>query len=66
MENELLVSVMVGSDGYCGWVYYVVVDFDYCWKNWGRDFMCVVEYWLKEWGCCKIQLMICEGNDEVD
>ncbi len=66
VESELLASVMAGSDGHRGWVYYVAVDPDHRRKNWGRDLMRAAEQWLKDRGCRKMQLMIRDGNEEAD
>ncbi|AJP72765.1 GNAT family acetyltransferase [Sphingomonas hengshuiensis] len=56
-------SVMVGSDGHRGWVYYLAVHPERRRGGTGRALMAAAEGWLRERGVPKIQLMVREGND---
>lgn len=58
-------SVMVGHDGHRGWVYYVTVDPDRRFQNFGRAIMDAAEAWLRERGIHKLQLMVRKDNAQV-
>ena len=63
--GALVASVMVGHDGHRGWVYYVTVDPDRRYKNFGRAIMNAAEDWLRARGILKLQLMVRKDNAKV-
>ena len=63
--GALVASVMVGHDGHRGWVYYVTVDPDRRYKNFGRAIMTAAEDWLRARGILKLQLMVRKENAKV-
>jgi hypothetical protein len=63
--NDLVASVLVGHDGHRGWVYYVTVDPDRRFKNYGRSIMAAAEDWLRARGIEKLQLMVRGDNAQV-
>jgi ribosomal protein S18 acetylase RimI-like enzyme len=64
-DGVLAASVMVGYDGHRGWVYYVTVDADRRYLNFGRAIMNAAEAWLRERGILKLQLMVRKDNAQV-
>ncbi|QDW37147.1 GNAT family acetyltransferase [Bradyrhizobium sp. KBS0727] len=64
-DGVLAASVMVGHDGHRGWVYYVTVDPDRRYLNFGRAIMNAAEAWLRERGILKLQLMVRKDNAQV-
>jgi ribosomal protein S18 acetylase RimI-like enzyme len=64
-DGILAASVMVGYDGHRGWVYYVTVDPDRRYLNFGRAIMSAAETWLRERGILKLQLMVRQDNTQV-
>lgn len=64
-DGALAASVMVGHDGHRGWVYYVTVDPDRRYLNFGRAIMDAAEAWLRERGIPKLQLMVRKDNAQV-
>ncbi len=62
-DGELIGSVMVGSDGHRGWVYYLSVRTALQNAGLGSELMKVAEEWLLRNGAVKIQLMVRRGND---
>jgi ribosomal protein S18 acetylase RimI-like enzyme len=64
-DGALAASVMVGYDGHRGWVYYVTVDPDRRYLNFGRAIMDAAETWLRERGILKLQLMVRNDNAQV-
>ena len=64
-DGVLAASVMVGYDGHRGWVYYVTVDPDQRYRNFGRAIMSAAEAWLRERGILKLQLMVRKDNAQV-
>ena len=64
-DGALVASVMVGYDGHRGWVYYVTVDPDQRYLNFGRAIMNGAEAWLRERGILKLQLMVRKDNVQV-
>jgi ribosomal protein S18 acetylase RimI-like enzyme len=64
-DSALAASVMVGHDGHRGWVYYVTVDPDRRYLNFGRAIMNAAEAWLRERGILKLQLMVRKDNAQV-
>lgn len=64
-DGAVAASVMVGYDGHRGWVYYVTVDPDRRYQNFGRAIMDAAEAWLRERGIQKLQLMVRKDNAQV-
>ena len=64
-DGVLAASVMVGYDGHRGWGYYVTVDPDRRYLNFGRAIMDAAEAWLRERGILKLQLMVRKDNTQV-
>jgi len=64
-EGVVVASVMVGHDGHRGWVYYVTVDPDHRYKNYGRTIMTAAENWLRKRGIQKLQLQVRGDNAQV-
>lgn len=62
-DGELIGSVMVGSDGHRGWVYYLSVRLAHQNVGLGSELMTAAEEWLRSLGAVKIQLMVRQGND---
>ena len=64
-EGAPVASVLVGHDGHRGWVYYVSVDPDHRFKDYGRQIMASAEDWLRARGIMKLQLMVRGDNAKV-
>jgi ribosomal protein S18 acetylase RimI-like enzyme len=64
-DGALVASVLVGHDGHRGWVYYVSVDPDHRFKDYGREIMTAAEDWLRARGIVKLQLMVRGNNAKV-
>lgn len=64
-EGSIVASVMVGNDGHRGAVYYMATSPDHRSKGYGRQMLRHGEDWLRRRGVWKINLMIREGNDQV-
>jgi len=64
-EGAPVASVLVGHDGHRGWVYYVSVDPDHRFKDYGRQIMTSAEDWLRARGIMKLQLMVRGDNAKV-
>ena len=58
----IVASVMVGSDGHRGWVYYLASDPAHRGQGLGRAMMRAAEDWLKGRGITRIRLMVRAGN----
>lgn len=66
IENDTIVaSVLCGSDGHRGWIYYLAVIPDRQKYGLGREIMAYGEAWLRDLGIPKIELMIRPENDAV-
>ena len=63
--DALAASVMVGSDGHRGWVYYLAVAPDRRRAGLGRTLMGAAEAWLRAKGAPKLQLMVRGSNEEA-
>jgi ribosomal protein S18 acetylase RimI-like enzyme len=63
--EALAASVMVGSDGHRGWVYYLAVAPDRRREGLGRQLMDAAEAWLRDRGAPKLQLMVRTSNAEA-
>ena len=65
-DNDAIVaSVLVGSDVYRCWIYYLAVDPDRQTDGLDREIMAHGEKWLQELGVPKFELMIRPENDAV-
>ena len=64
-DNELVGTVMVGSDGHRGWVYYLAVRSALQGSGLGALLMTSAEVWLRERGVEKVQLMVRHTSEEV-
>jgi ribosomal protein S18 acetylase RimI-like enzyme len=64
-DGALVASLLVGHDGHRGWVYYVSVDPDHRFKDYGRQIMTAAEDWLRARGVMKLQLMVRDDNARV-
>jgi ribosomal protein S18 acetylase RimI-like enzyme len=64
-DDELIGTVMVGSDGHRGWVYYLAVSEVRRRQGNGRMLMAAAEEWLRENGVVKVQLMVRDENEPV-
>lgn len=63
--KKLIATVMAGSDGHRGWMYYLAVDPDERHKGLARAMVRQAESWLAALGIRKVELMIRENNDAV-
>ncbi len=61
-DNAIVATVMVGTDGHRGWVYYVAVEPDLQGHGLGRAMMAAAEQWAQDRGVPKIQLMVRATN----
>jgi ribosomal protein S18 acetylase RimI-like enzyme len=61
--GELIGTVMVGSDGHRGWVYYLCVSTSHQRAGLGSKLMWAAEEWLREKGAVKVQLMVRSENE---
>jgi len=64
-DGTLIGTVMVGSDGHRGWVYYLAVREARRGQGNGRMLMAAAEEWLRERGAVKLQLMVRSENAQV-
>lgn len=62
---DITAAVMVGHDGHRGTVYYVACDPDRQGQGLGRQTMAAAETWLSARGVWKLNLMIRDGNEQV-
>ncbi|MGH6892111.1 MAG: GNAT family acetyltransferase [Dongiaceae bacterium] len=65
VDERLIASIMVGHEGYRGWVYKLTVEPRYRSKGYGRDLMLQAERWLVARGVPKCNLMIRDTNPKV-
>ena len=63
--KRLVGTVMVGSDGHRGWIYYLAVDEAARGRGWGRRLVQESEDWLRARGVPKVQLMVRTTNTGV-
>jgi ribosomal protein S18 acetylase RimI-like enzyme len=64
-DGELIGTVMVGSDGHRGWVYYLMVSTAHQRVGLGSELMRAAEEWLREKGAVKVQLMVRSENESA-
>ena len=62
---KLSATVMTGSDGHRGWMYYLAVDAAMRRKGFARTMVHYAENWLALLGIRKVELMIREDNEAV-
>ena len=68
-ENEsttmLVATIMTGSDGHRGWLYYLAVDQKFQRNGFARAMVRYAENWLAGQGVRKVELMIRDDNNPV-
>lgn len=64
-RGRVLASVMCGSDGHRGWLYYLAVDPSERGRGHGHAMVRHAENWLQGIGVPKVELMIREDNAAV-
>jgi ribosomal protein S18 acetylase RimI-like enzyme len=64
-DGELIGSVMVGSDGHRGWVYYLSVSKAHRRLGLGSQLMRAAEEWLAMNGAVQVRLMVRSENDSA-
>ena len=64
-DANIVASVLCGSDGHRGWVYYLAVDPKRRQDGIGRRMMAHGEAWLRKLGIPKVELMIRPENETV-
>jgi hypothetical protein len=63
--GALWATIMCGSDGHRGWLYYLAVDPERRRAGIARTMVCHAEAWLAAQGIGKVELMIRPENDAV-
>jgi len=63
--RAVVASVMVGHDGHRGIVYYVSVDPACQGKGYGQQIMAAAEEWLRQRDVWKLNLLVRQGNEQV-
>ena len=63
--TKLVATVMTGSDGHRGWMYYLAVDPALRHKGFARAMVRQAENWLAALGIRKVELMIRDDNEAV-
>jgi ribosomal protein S18 acetylase RimI-like enzyme len=63
--SRLIASVLCGSDGHRGWLYYLAVDPEQQMNGLGKRMVARAEAWLRAQGVPKVELMIRDGNESV-
>ncbi len=64
-RDAVVATVMAGSDGHRGWLYYVAVDPAVRGRGLGRAAVAAGESWLRTAGARKVQLMVRAANASV-
>ncbi len=62
---KLIATVMAGSDGHRGWMYYLAVDPALRYKGFAQAMVRYAENWLAALGISKVELMIRDDNEAV-
>ncbi len=65
LDDEIVASVLCGSDGHRGWVYYLAVAPKHQKDGLGAKMMAHGEIWLRDMGVSKVELMIRPENKAV-
>lgn len=60
----VVATVMTGSDGHRGWLYYLAVHPTLQRQGLARKMVCHAEAWLANQGIHKVQLMIRDDNED--
>lgn len=63
--TKLIATVMTGSDGHRGWMYYLAVDPTFRYEGFARAMVRHAENWLAALGIRKVELMIRDDNEAV-
>ena len=58
LNDQLVATGMVGSDGHRGWVYYLAVSPGHQRCGFGRQMMAACEAWIEDLGIAKIQVTV--------
>ncbi len=61
----LVATIMTGSDGHRGWLYYLAVDQKFRRNGFARAMVRYAEDWLAGQGIRKVELMIRDDNEPV-
>ncbi len=64
-REGLAASVMLGSDGHRGWLYYLAVAPDLRRSGHGREIVRAAERWLEKHGVGKVMLMLRPDNEAI-
>jgi ribosomal protein S18 acetylase RimI-like enzyme len=64
-DGALLGTVMVGTDGHRGWMYYLAVAPTAQGRGLGRQLVAAAEGWVLAAGIPKVMLMVRTGNEPV-
>lgn len=64
-SRGVVATVMTGSDGHRGWLYYLAVHPTLQRQGLARKMVCHAETWLAKQGIHKVQLMIRDDNEAV-
>ncbi len=65
VDDAVCASIMAGSDGHRGWLYYLAVTPDFRGFGFGRAMVRHAESWLSARGVRKVHLMIRKTNLDV-
>jgi ribosomal protein S18 acetylase RimI-like enzyme len=63
--TTLVATIMTGSDGHRGWLYYLAVDQKFQRNGFARAMVRYAEDWLAGQGIRKVELMIRDDNEPV-
>ncbi len=63
--QQLVATIMTGSDGHRGWMYYLAVDPRWQRQGFARQMVRHAENWLANHGIRKVELMIRDDNKPV-
>lgn len=64
-DGRIVATVMVGTEGHRGWMYYVAVDPEIQGGGHGRTMVKAAEDWLEHHGICKVMLLVRPTNTKV-
>ncbi|KAB1654521.1 GNAT family acetyltransferase [Pseudoclavibacter chungangensis] len=64
-RDTVIGSVMAGTDGHRGWLYYLAVTPELRGRGIGRELVAAAERRLEALGCPKVQLMVRRENRDV-
>jgi ribosomal protein S18 acetylase RimI-like enzyme len=65
VNNEVVASIMIGYEGYRGWINYIAVIPEYRNKGFGRQLVNKAIDELKKLGCLKVNLQVRKYNKDV-